>query len=95
MTYWLLNLVFLAFVLLVLVFLRRYFKTKPVVQTMFVLLLLTALFDNLIIYTGIVDYDPEKISGIKIFVAPIEDFAYTVAAVLMLPTIWTFLRRQK
>jgi lycopene cyclase domain-containing protein len=53
---------------------------------------MTAVFDNLIIGSGIVAYDETKILGLKIFLAPIEDFAYTLAAVLMIPAIWNSLR---
>jgi lycopene cyclase domain-containing protein len=59
--------------------------------TLVVLLAFTAVFDNLIIGAGIVAYDPAKISGIYIGIAPIEDFAYSVAAVLVLPTLWGLL----
>lgn len=59
--------------------------------TLLVLLVFTAVFDNLIIAAGIVAYDPAKISGIMIGIAPVEDFAYTVAAVLVLPTLWGLL----
>jgi lycopene cyclase domain-containing protein len=52
------------------------------------MLILTAVFDNLIILAGIVGYDETKILGISIGVAPIEDFAYTVVAVLLVPAIW-------
>jgi lycopene cyclase domain-containing protein len=57
-----------------------------------VMLLITAIFDNVIIATGIVAYDEAKISGIKIGVAPIEDFAYTVVALLVVPTLFNFFR---
>jgi lycopene cyclase domain-containing protein len=56
--------------------------------TLIVLLAFTAVFDNLIVGLGIVAYDPAKISGVFIGVAPIEDFAYSIAAVLILPTLW-------
>ena len=59
------------------------------------MLLLTAIFDNLIILAGIVDYDPSKISGLMIGVAPVEDFFYTLAAVLIVPSVWTFLGRAR
>jgi lycopene cyclase domain-containing protein len=59
--------------------------------TLIALLAFTAVFDNLIIGAGIVAYDPAKISGIYIGIAPIEDFAYSVAAVLVLPTLWGLL----
>ena len=44
-------------------------------------MLMTAVFDNLIILAGIVSYDESTLSGLKIFVAPIEDFAYTLVLV--------------
>ena len=43
-----------------------------------VLLVLTAVFDSLIILSDIVDYNPRLISGIVIGAAPIEDFAYAI-----------------
>lgn len=48
------------------------------------LLVITAVFDNLIIGLGIVAYDEALISGIKIGLAPIEDFAYSLAAPLII-----------
>lgn len=56
-----------------------------------VLLVLTAVFDNVLVGTGIVGYDPERILGLRIGTAPIEDFAYPVAAALALPALWTLL----
>jgi lycopene cyclase domain-containing protein len=44
-----------------------------------------------IVGTGIVGYDPARILGLRIGVAPIEDFAYPVAAALALPALWTLL----
>jgi lycopene cyclase domain-containing protein len=45
-----------------------------------------------IIATGIVAYDQEKISGIMIGLAPIEDFAYTVLAIILVPSLFNFFR---
>ena len=56
--------------------------------TLAILLVLTAIFDNLIVGLGIVGYDEAKISGVLVGVAPLEDFAYTVAAVFALPALW-------
>jgi lycopene cyclase domain-containing protein len=53
-----------------------------------VLLALTAVFDNVIVGTGIVGYHPARILGLRIGVAPIEDFAYPIAAALALPALW-------
>jgi lycopene cyclase domain-containing protein len=55
------------------------------------LLVLTAVFDNAIVGTGIVGYDPARILGVRIGVAPVEDFAYPVAAALGLPALWALL----
>lgn len=56
-----------------------------------VLLVLTAVFDNVLVGTGIVAYDPGRILGLRIGVAPIEDFAYPVAAAVALPALWSLL----
>jgi lycopene cyclase domain-containing protein len=55
------------------------------------LVVLTAVFDNVLVGTGIVAYDPELISGIRIGAAPVEDFAYAIAAVVLLPCLWSLL----
>jgi lycopene cyclase domain-containing protein len=52
------------------------------------LLLLTAVFDNVMIAIGLFGYDPDRISGLHIGVAPVEDFAYAIAAALLLPALW-------
>lgn len=62
-----------------------------------VLLLMTAVFDNVMIGVGLVGYDEARISGSFIGLAPVEDFAYAIAAVVLLPSLWVLLpgkRRQ-
>ncbi|MBF4567950.1 lycopene cyclase domain-containing protein [Plantibacter sp. VKM Ac-2880] len=59
-----------------------------------VLLLMTALFDNVMIGIGLVGYDPALISGAFIGVAPLEDFAYAIAAAVLLPSLWVLLERR-
>lgn len=96
MTYTLLNIVFLAFVALVAiaaVVARRSPRWRAVGIAAVLMLALTAVFDNVIIGTGLVAYDDALISGVLIGLAPIEDFAYTVAALVMLPAVWELLRR--
>ncbi|KQO61529.1 hypothetical protein ASF23_12805 [Curtobacterium sp. Leaf261] len=53
-----------------------------------VLLVMTIVFDNVIVGTGIVAYDPRLISGVHIGFLPIEDLAYAIAAVVLLPSLW-------
>lgn len=88
MTYANLNLIFLVVAAIATWIIKskyRCFTTPIVVLPM---LVLTAVFDNLIILAGIVGYDETKLLGINIGVIPIEDFAYTVVAVLLVPAIW-------
>ena len=54
-------------------------------------LVLTAVFDNIMIGVGLVAYDADLISGLFVGLAPVEDFAYPVAAALLLPALWTLL----
>jgi len=96
MTYTLLNVVFLLVVALIAiaaVVARRAPRWRAVGLAAVLLLALTAIFDNLIIGTGLVAYDDFLISGVRIGLAPIEDFAYTVAALVLLPSVWELLRR--
>ena len=55
-----------------------------------ILMLMTAVFDNLIILAGIVSYDESQLSGIKILVAPIEDFAYTLVLVPLIALVQSY-----
>lgn len=52
------------------------------------LLVLTLIFDSLIIASGMVGYDPEKILGIKLILAPVEDFFYPLLAIIVIPFLW-------
>ena len=97
MTYWLLDLPFLAIVAVVAlaaVLVRRAPRRRAIGIVAIVLLLATAVFDNVLVATGIVGYDPARISGVLVGVAPLEDFAYAVAAVVLLPSLWSLLARR-
>ena len=59
------------------------------------LVALTAVFDNVIVGSGIVAYDASRILGIRLGVAPIEDFSYAIAAALVLPALWVLLGRRR
>ncbi|WP_058741907.1 lycopene cyclase domain-containing protein [Curtobacterium citreum] len=57
------------------------------------LLVMTIVFDNVIVGTGVVAYDASLISGLKIGVIPVEDLAYSIAAVVLLPSLWVLFDR--
>jgi lycopene cyclase domain-containing protein len=102
-TYWILNAGFLAVVAIVAAFAGvrarrgRGGAARPVAATALTLaavLLLTAVFDNVLVSVGIVDYGARGTSGVAIGVAPVEDFAYAVAAAIGLPSLWVLLGRE-
>lgn len=63
--------------------------------TLVALLLLTAVFDNLMIAVDLFRYQEDQISGIMVGLAPIEDFAWPVAAALGLPGLALLLGRSR
>lgn len=87
MTYLALNAIFLGAVVIAGLWLRKKLPWRAITRATGVLIVLTAIFDNLIVGTGIVAYDENLISGIKIGFAPIEDFAYSLAAPLLIAII--------
>jgi lycopene cyclase domain-containing protein len=98
MTYWSLNAIFLAVVAVVAVaalLVRRAPRWKAIGLAAIPLLIMTAVFDNVLVGLGIVGYDPSRISGVTIGVAPLEDFAYSIAVVVLLPSLWTLLTPRK
>jgi lycopene cyclase domain-containing protein len=73
----------------------RRMRTMPVVWTVVHLCVLTAVFDTIMIDAGLYVFDPDKILGRYIWGAPIEDFAYAIAAAVGMPVLWTVLGRRK
>jgi lycopene cyclase domain-containing protein len=84
MSYLGLNAIFLGAVVLAGLVLRKQLPWRAISMSTAVLLIATAIFDNLIVGAGIVAYDESLILGIKIGYAPIEDFAYALAAPLLI-----------
>jgi lycopene cyclase domain-containing protein len=58
-----------------------------------ILLLLTAVFDNVMIALDLFTYPPEHLSGLRIGLAPLEDFSYPLCAAFAVPAVFTLLRR--
>lgn len=94
MTYILLNVVFMAVVGSYLAR-RRAFDLRAAMITLALLLAMTAVFDNFIIMSGIVDYDPTKILGVYIYQAPVEDFFYALLAAILVPALWHRMEKDK
>lgn len=56
-----------------------------------VLLLLTAVFDNVMIAADLFTYPEQHLSGIRIGLAPIEDFTYPLCAAFLVPAVFLLL----
>lgn len=94
-TYVVLNGLFLAVVLGVLAR-RKLLRTgRAVWVALAVLLLTTIVFDSLLIYLGMFTYPADKILGIRVGLAPIEDLFYALLAGLAVPAIWKGLDRER
>jgi len=76
------------------VLVRKKLRLKPFLIAAAVMVTLTAIFDNVIIGTGIVAYDQSKLSGLLLGFAPIEDFAYTLVALVLVPSLFEIFRRK-
>lgn len=58
------------------------------------LMLLTAVFDSLMIAADLFRFDQERLLGIRVGRAPLEDLAWPVASALGLPALWLLLGRR-
>ena len=63
-------------------------KTKKFLVMLAALLVLTAVFDSLIVGLDLVSYNLAHILGIYVGKAPIEDFSYTLTAAIVVPLLW-------
>ncbi len=67
----------------------------PTVLVAGVLVFLTAIFDNIMIASGLFAYSDAHISGVSIGLAPIEDFSYPLAMAILLPGVWELAGRRR
>ena len=99
MTYFLINIPFvLVTVIVTLATLRRpRFGRRMAASAVAaaVLVVLTAVFDNVMIAVGLVVYPEDMLSGLRIGVAPLEDFSYPLCAAFLVPAVYTLLERRK
>lgn len=84
---------FVALTVAVVLATRRHprFRTRMAASGIAALALvaLTAVFDNLMIAAGLFTYPEHLISGIRVGLAPLEDFAYPVCAAFLVPAVRT------
>jgi lycopene cyclase domain-containing protein len=56
--------------------------------TLVVLLLLTVVFDSLMIAADLFRYGDGALLGARLWLTPVEDLAWPVVAALLLPSLW-------
>lgn len=104
MTYLVLDLVFLAIaaaVVVAAVVFRRARRASLVrlapamAVTAAVTVALTAVFDNVMIASGLFSYDSRRLLGVFVGLVPVEDFAYPLAAAILLPSLWVLLHQKR
>ncbi|MCA9327500.1 lycopene cyclase domain-containing protein [Candidatus Saccharibacteria bacterium] len=86
-TYLILNVTVIALVCLAL-WLKPRRPRRPWTVMLVCLLVLTLVFDNIMIALGLFTYAPDKILGVHAVLAPIEDFMYPLLAALLVPALW-------
>lgn len=57
-----------------------------------VLLVLTVVFDSLMIHADLFRFEGAHLTGVRLLLAPLEDLAWPLAAVLLLPALWELVR---
>lgn len=95
MTNIVLNALVLAVLLVVSLPVLRRVRGGPVLGAVAFVCVLTAVFDTLMIDVGLYVFDPDKILGVHVWGAPLEDFAYAIAAAVGMPVLWTALGRTR
>jgi lycopene cyclase domain-containing protein len=70
---------------------RRWWWATAIVAL--VLVVLTAVFDSVMILADLFRYDIASLTGVRVWLTPVEDFAWPLAAVLVLPALWELLGR--
>jgi lycopene cyclase domain-containing protein len=63
--------------------------------TIAVLLVLTIIFDSLMIAADLFRYAEDDLLGVRFLLTPLEDLAWPLAAGLLLPSLWLLLTPQE
>lgn len=91
MTTVILNLVVIVLVAVACARPLRRMAAGPILLAVLVLAVLTMVFDTAMIAADLYVFDADKITGLRVWGAPIEDFAYALVAGVAVPVLWTVL----
>jgi len=70
---------------------RQWWRSSLVVAAL--LLGMTVVFDSVMIAVDLFDYDTSALLGPRLLLVPVEDLAWPLVAVLVLPALWELLGR--
>ncbi|MBO2989407.1 lycopene cyclase domain-containing protein [Leucobacter tardus] len=68
-------------------------RVLPTVVAATVLVVLTVVFDNVMILADLFQFDHDQLIGIYLGVAPIEDLSYPLCTAILLPAVWRVQRK--
>ncbi len=86
-TYLILNIIFVLTICIIFR-IRGQRPTKRAFVIALSLLTLTFIFDSLLVYFHIVEYALDRTIGLRVGLAPIEDYFYPVLALILIPYLW-------
>ena len=61
---------------------------RRILKVLVLMIMLSVVFDSLIIAVGIVDYDYSKTLGLRLILAPLEDMFYPVFSTIFAISAW-------
>lgn len=70
-------------------------SVRAIAWTFAVLVVMTIVFDNLMIAAGLFEFDEDQLVGLMFGRAPVEDLGYPLAVALLLPALWHVLGRRR
>jgi lycopene cyclase domain-containing protein len=66
-----------------------------VLATASALAVLTVIFDSVMIHAELFVFDEDTLSGVSLWLAPVEDLSYGLACALALPAVWVLVGRDR
>ena len=87
-TYLIVNLIFIAVAAVVFFLFKGAISYTRILIVMAGLLILTAIFDSILIHFNLFGYASNRILGVHLWLAPIEDFAYPIVAAIVVSLLW-------
>lgn len=66
-----------------------------VAVAMAALVVLTVVFDSLMVSVDLFRYDQSRTLGVDVLLAPLEDLTWPIASALLLPSLWRLARRDR